>query len=214
MPADSWPRRVGLTIARQTPPYRAARLGLIGRLQPARRTARPASFPGHQTLVGELSRRVVERVARTELPSFRVVSEAYFARPRLALAGGRRRSGLLGWSGRRSGNTVTRFTPAVLEAVSDVTGYLVGEIVRATGSDAESAAEHVRRLFSERGLLPPGDGHGGASTGPGAALTDAQRAAVERIVTAAALRGGLSQEAAMVIRDAVLEMATRNGHST
>lgn len=93
-----------------------------------------------EVLVADIARTVIATMAPAEKPIFGALSEAYFADPARALAGGGERGPL------RMGDmgAVLLLTPVALAAATEVTQYLVGEVLRPAVARGGSA---VRRLF-------------------------------------------------------------------
>jgi len=154
MRRDSWPGRVALTVARLTPAYRAAGLNRFARLPAA---AHPARSTVDRAAVRAVARDVVARLAPAELPAFRAVSDAFFADPAWAWAGG---------SGAPLrfdvGGTVPLLTPGVLAAVAEAIrapagGESLPEVVRRHGLPA-GTADLIRAALRDREhpTEPPG----------------------------------------------------------
>lgn len=144
-----------------------------------------------QALVRDLSRVVVERVAPAELPSFRVLSDAYFARPERPLVAGGGDGGPLDFG---PGEVVALLSPVVLAAMSDVVQDLVKDLTR---KGAKAGARAVRRLFRIGGKEDDGE--------PAVTLSAEEWAGVRQAVLEAVRRKGVPDEVAARIADAVLD---------
>jgi hypothetical protein len=133
----SWLATVVATVARQTPAYRVA-LG-DGASRPMGTVRRRAVDADVADLVRGIARAVVALAAPAELPSFRAVSDDYFARAGLGSV--RSGPGYLGFGG---GHTAKRrrLTPAILAATTDAVEYLRrdGRSDRRALSELDSAA--------------------------------------------------------------------------
>jgi hypothetical protein len=147
-------------------------------------------------LVRDVARVVVARVAPAELLTFGVVSEAY-------LAGSRPRSGSGGGDGPLSfgaGDAVVLVTPVALMVANEVTRHLFDELVRdAVGRGRAAMTRAVRRLFRI-----DGERADAAEEDPPVKLTASQWVKVRQIVVDAARRGGLPEETAELVGDAVV----------
>lgn len=150
-----------------------------------------------ETLVADVARVIVARVAPAELPVFRVVSKAYFADPARAL-GGVGSSGPLGLG---ATDAVMLLSPVTLAVATEVTRYLLSQIViPAAVRGGAAATRAVRRIF----------GVGSGAREPVIAaesameLTDAQWTHVRQIVVEVVGRCALSEDVAQLIGDAVV----------
>jgi hypothetical protein len=149
-------------------------------------------------LVTDIARVVVAEVAPAELPTFRAVSEAYFADPARALAGDRDRGPLqIG-----EAEVVVLVTPVALAVATEVTRYLFEEAIRPAVVKSGSA---VRRLFGAGGA-------GGVADHPEerpVELTAEQWARVREIVVDVVSRCGGDTDTAQIMADAVVGAGQR-----
>jgi hypothetical protein len=161
-----------------------------------------------ESVVRELARAVVARVAPAELPAFRAVSDAYFADPRRALAAPDGAAGSGKPLGFGVGDVVVLLSPVALMVANEAVQHVAGELARgAVVRGRRAVSNAVRRLFGVRGKAGGDEqqvGQEDAAGEPRVELTPAQWAEVRRIVVAAAHRGGLPEETAQLVGDAVV----------
>ncbi|MCO6003551.1 hypothetical protein NE236_00980 [Actinoallomurus purpureus] len=148
-----------------------------------------------RTLVTDIARVVVAEVAPAELPTFRAVSEAYFADPARSLAGDRDRGPLqIG-----EAEVVVLVTPVALAVATEVTRYLFEEAIRPAVVKSGSA---VRRLFGARGAADHPEERP-------VELTAEQWARVREIVVDVVSRCGGDADTAQIMADAVVGAGQR-----
>jgi hypothetical protein len=145
-------------------------------------------------------------VAPAELPTFRVVSKAYFADPVRALAG----VGNSGPLGLGPAEPIVLLSPLVLAVATEVTRYLLAELVGpAVARGGSAAARTVRRLF--------GAGRDAqeqvTATEPVMELTAEQWAYVRRIVVEVVSRSTSSEGMAQLMGDAVVGVGHSRGRT-
>lgn len=152
--------------------------------------------PQEQTLIAELAREEVARLAPQELPLFRATSQAYFRDPDKGLLNQKVKDDMLGFG---VGEAVTLLTPFILPVITAAVAFVAAEVKKHLQDEATATiTDLVKRLFRRPGHAES------TKKDTDISLTAEQLAGVRQAALEKALQLKMPQEQAVLLADSLV----------